>query len=217
MVIKVCCTWALQQMREVDILVFLLFLHYFPHPHSVSSSVLSLLFSGRWHKMTHKGWHINPYPTVQDNLCKQCRSRSDGETIWSGSTLSVSLWIWTKTLYDVIWLADSQKWVWLIVIQQDKGLTRTQRNKTCSKYVSGMLVDISQKFYIVLPSPLPLTNRLVLELRFLTLTFQCSRCLHFFRLDIFLTSPQKHMLWYPLEVFHRGASNKYPQHVFMEK
>ena len=28
--------------------------------------------------------------------------------------LSFSLWIWTKTLYDVIWLADSQKWVWLI-------------------------------------------------------------------------------------------------------
>ena len=27
--------------------------------------------------------------------------------------LSFSLWIWTKT-YDVIWLADSQKWVWLI-------------------------------------------------------------------------------------------------------
>ena len=28
--------------------------------------------------------------------------------------LSFSFWIWTKTLYDVIWLADSQKWVWLI-------------------------------------------------------------------------------------------------------
>ena len=28
--------------------------------------------------------------------------------------LSFSLWIWMKTLYDVIWLADSQKWVWLI-------------------------------------------------------------------------------------------------------
>ena len=28
--------------------------------------------------------------------------------------LSVRLWIWRKTLYDVIWLADSQKWVWLI-------------------------------------------------------------------------------------------------------
>ena len=36
------------------------------------------------------------------------------EAIWSGSTLSFSLWICTKTLYDVIWLADSQKWVWLI-------------------------------------------------------------------------------------------------------
>ena len=28
--------------------------------------------------------------------------------------LSFSLWIWMKTLYGVIWLADSQKWVWLI-------------------------------------------------------------------------------------------------------
>ena len=28
--------------------------------------------------------------------------------------LSFSLWIWTKRLYDVIWLTDSQKWVWLI-------------------------------------------------------------------------------------------------------
>ena len=28
--------------------------------------------------------------------------------------LSFVLWIWTKTLYGVIWLADSQKWVRLI-------------------------------------------------------------------------------------------------------
>ena len=33
-----------------------------------------------------------------------CRSRSDG----------FCLWIWIKTSYDIIWLADSQKWVWLI-------------------------------------------------------------------------------------------------------
>ena len=30
--------------------------------------------------------------------------------------------------------------------------------------------------------------------------------------DIFLISPQKHMLWYPLEACHRVASNEYPQH-----
>ena len=52
---------------------------------------------------------FNLYPAVHDNrsLCKQRRSRSDG--FWSDQDLhclSFSLWIWTKTLYDVIWLAD---------------------------------------------------------------------------------------------------------------
>ena len=32
--------------------------------------------------------------------------------------------------------------------------------------------------------------------------------------DIFLISPQTHMLWYSLEVPHWGASNEYPQHMF---
>ena len=35
---------------------------------------------------------------------------------------------------------------------------------------------------------------------------------HFFQLkniNIFLTSPKKHMLWYSLEVPHRGTSNEY--------
>ena len=36
------------------------------------------------------------------------------EAIWSGSTLFVicSLWI-ENTLYQEIWLVDSQQWVWL--------------------------------------------------------------------------------------------------------
>ena len=48
---------------------------------------------------------FNPYPAVYDNpyLCKQCKSRSEA----SEET-------WMKKLYDVIWLADRQKWVWLI-------------------------------------------------------------------------------------------------------
>ena len=33
--------------------------------------------------------------------------------------------------------------------------------------------------------------------------------------DIFLISPQKHMLWYSLEAPCRGASNEYPQHMFL--
>ena len=32
--------------------------------------------------------------------------------------------------------------------------------------------------------------------------------------NIFLISPQKHMLWYSLEAPRRGASNEYPQHMF---
>ena len=36
------------------------------------------------------------------------------EAIWSGSTLYVIQFTNLKTLYDIIWLADSQKWVWLI-------------------------------------------------------------------------------------------------------
>ena len=35
-----------------------------------------------------------------------------------------------------------------------------------------------------------------------------------FPVNIFLISPQKHMLWYSLEAPHRGASNEYPQHMF---
>ena len=40
---------------------------------------------------------------------------------------------------------------------------------------------------------------------------------HFFQIkstDIFLISPQKHMLWYSLEVPQRGTSNAYPQPMF---
>ena len=62
---------------------------------------------------------FNPYPAVHDNpyICKQCRPRSDG--FWRSHLIRIytvchSVWNWTKTLYDVIWLADSQKWVWLI-------------------------------------------------------------------------------------------------------
>ena len=34
------------------------------------------------------------------------------------------------------------------------------------------------------------------------------------RIDIFLISRRKHMLWYSLEGPQRGASNEYPQHIF---
>ena len=34
-------------------------------------------------------------------------------------------------------------------------------------------------------------------------------------LSIVLLSPQKRMLWYSLEVPHRGASNEYPQHMLL--
>ena len=35
--------------------------------------------------------------------------------------------------------------------------------------------------------------------------------------NIFLISPLKHMLLYPLEAPRRGASNEYPQHMFLWK
>ena len=36
------------------------------------------------------------------------------EAIWSGSTLFVMWFVnWTNKLYQVIWLVDRQKWVWL--------------------------------------------------------------------------------------------------------
>ena len=41
---------------------------------------------------------------------------------------------------------------------------------------------------------------------------------HFFQpknIDVFLISPQKHMLWYSLEVPHWGISNEYPQYMFL--
>ena len=45
------------------------------------------------------------------------------EAIWSGSTLFVMQFvIWMNTVYFVIWLVDSQQWVWPNqFIQQDKG------------------------------------------------------------------------------------------------
>ena len=33
--------------------------------------------------------------------------------------------------------------------------------------------------------------------------------------NIFLISPQKHVLWYTLEAPHQGASKKYSQHMFL--
>ena len=33
--------------------------------------------------------------------------------------------------------------------------------------------------------------------------------------NIFLISPQKHVLWYTLEAPHQGASNEYSQHMFL--
>ena len=33
--------------------------------------------------------------------------------------------------------------------------------------------------------------------------------------DLFLISSRKHMLWYSLEAPRRGASNEYPQHMFL--
>ena len=33
-------------------------------------------------------------------------------------------------------------------------------------------------------------------------------------IDIFLTSPGKHSLWYSLEARRRGNSNEYPKHIF---
>ena len=36
------------------------------------------------------------------------------EAIWSGSTLLVMQFVnWMNKLYQVIWLVNSQKWVWL--------------------------------------------------------------------------------------------------------
>ena len=36
-----------------------------------------------------------------------------------------------------------------------------------------------------------------------------------YQVNSFLISQQKHMLWYSLEAPHRGASNEYPQHMFL--
>ena len=59
---------------------------------------------------------INPYPAVHNYpyLCKQCRSRSDG--FWRSHlirtyTVCHSVCELNKMLYNVIWFADSQKWV----------------------------------------------------------------------------------------------------------
>ena len=35
--------------------------------------------------------------------------------------------------------------------------------------------------------------------------------------NIFLISQRKHILWYSLEVPRRGASNEYPQHMFLSR
>ena len=48
-----------------------------------------LPFSGRQHKMTHKGWHVVKPQYNQIDPSKQCRPKSDAVEwgIWSGSTL----------------------------------------------------------------------------------------------------------------------------------
>ena len=46
---------------------------------------------------------------------------------------------------------------------------------------------------------------------------QIRRFFHQKNADSFLISPQKHMLWYSLEVPRWGASNEYPQHMFSRR
>ena len=36
-----------------------------------------------------------------------------------------------------------------------------------------------------------------------------------YRDNIFLISPQKHVVWYSLEMPYQGASNEYPQHMYL--
>ena len=38
-----------------------------------------------------------------------------------------------------------------------------------------------------------------------------------FQVNSFLISQQKHMLWYSLEAPYWGASNEYPQHIFLSR
>ena len=55
---------------------------------------------------------INPSPAEHDKPTFANSVDPDEETIWSGSTLYVMQFVnWMNTLYQVIWLVDSQKWV----------------------------------------------------------------------------------------------------------
>ena len=56
---------------------------------------------------------INPYPIFANNVDPD-QMASEEASDQDLHCLSFSSWIWMKTLYDIIWLADSQKWVRLI-------------------------------------------------------------------------------------------------------
>ena len=49
-------------------------------------------------------------------------------------------------------------------------------------------------------------------MRFVVVFFFFSKTKNY---DIFAISPEKHILWYSLEVPRRGASNEYPKHTFL--
>ena len=93
---------SLLQVRVAGECFYFLFLHF----HSCSSFFpvplfhlfyylfyLFLPFSGRWHKMTHKGWHvIKPQHNQKRDVSKECRPRSDMAqcSIWPVSMFAIN-------------------------------------------------------------------------------------------------------------------------------
>ena len=71
--------------------------------------------------------------------------------------LSFSLWIWTKTLYDVVWLADSQKWVWLInLFSKRQVLALDYSNSVLRRLYLVTIVYIIRKLRCDIPESLEL-------------------------------------------------------------
>ena len=128
---------SLQQVRaEGECCYFFCFFTFIPVPLSslflsfIFSSISSISifpFSGRWHKMTHKGWYVikpqhsqsrvNPCPaepgytlhlqTVQIQISWLLKP-----TDLDLHCLPLSMWIYSNNLDQVIWLAKNYKWMW---------------------------------------------------------------------------------------------------------
>ena len=119
-------------------------------------------------------------------------------------------WFWL--VYMAVVLIGLNDWFWLVCMAVGSDLSTWL-----------VLIGLHGCWFWLVYMPVPAALVTIFTLHILTaylliIFIAPVKALFFFQpksTDIFLISPQKHMLWYSLEVPHWGTSNEYPQHMFL--